>query len=169
MDYSRTREFGRSVDILGTKEEVDFSVEPAEKNPAVSQMLTSIFGPSPRLMHVEEFLGLTLMNINALWHPFITYARFRDWDGVTPFTEIPLFYEGLDPEGAELISQASDEVLAIKRAVQAYAPHMKLEAVVSGVEWITRAYGSQVYLVVQSCMQTHFISHITFLLVRLAH
>jgi hypothetical protein len=59
------------------------------------------------------------MNGNSNWHPAIMWGKFRDWDGSTPFDEIPLFYEGVDEwTGNTLMMGIGDEMMEIGAALE---------------------------------------------------
>ena len=56
------------------------------------------------------------MNPNAYAHPSIMCAQWEGWDG-TPVREPPLFYTGLSELAADILSNASDEVLHLSKVV----------------------------------------------------
>lgn len=59
----------------------------------------------PLLKASGNYMAPTLMNINAYFHPAIVYKEFEDWDGSTPYPEVPLFYEGVTEAGGELLQK----------------------------------------------------------------
>ena len=109
------------------------------------------FKPSPNM------LSLTLMNINSVWHPCITYGRFHSWDGKTPFKSPPPFYEGVDDFTADTLNSVSDEVQSVKESLLKDRPHLDLTVVRHVSEWILRAYGSQIVdkTSLQTCINTN--------------
>mmetsp|Transcript_25398 Transcript_25398/g.82139 ORF Transcript_25398/g.82139 Transcript_25398/m.82139 type:complete len:408 (-) Transcript_25398:953-2176(-) len=139
----RIVDFGKRVDVLGTKKEVDVAVSPVHRTEATLEALQDLLGPEPRLCAVGSFLSVTLMNINQIWHPTISYGRFKDWDG-TPFEAPPPFYEGVDDFTAKMLTAMSDEILHVKRVVNDKYPDVDLGGVVHVREWITRAYGDDI-------------------------
>lgn len=56
------------------------------------------------------------MNPNAYAHPSIMCAQWEEWDG-TPVSEAPLFYTGMSELAADILSNASDEVLQLSKVV----------------------------------------------------
>ena len=66
--------------------------------PRALEILQAVVGHIPRLRLASGFLGVTLMNINSLWHPTLMYHRWKDWDGEETFESPPLFYEGAGDE-----------------------------------------------------------------------
>lgn len=69
-----------------------------------------------------------------------TTQHYTDWDGITPFTSAPPFYEGVDDFTAHTLDQVSQEILAIKAALLEHHPHLNLDAVRHVREWIMDAY-----------------------------
>ena len=140
----RTVEFGKKVEILGTKKEIDVAVSPASKSRPTLELLQTLLGKEPKLVSVGSFLSITLMNINMIWHPTISYGRYRLWDNETPFEKPPPFYEGVDAFTADLLSQMSDEMLRVKEVINASYPDVDLAGVMHVTDWINRAYGEDV-------------------------
>jgi len=140
----RIVDFGKRVEILGTKKEVDVAVSPAAESATTLATLQSFFGEEPRLVPVGSFLSITLMNINMIWHPTISYGQYRDWDGQSTFQTPPPFYEGVDRVTGDLLSAVSDEMLRVKAVVRARYPDVDLSGVVHVKDWICRAYGDDI-------------------------
>ncbi len=112
---ARLTEYGKSADILGTKESVDLAVSPPRLGQQVASVLANLMGgPHPALNLVPSILALTLSSINSVWHPTIIWGRFRDWDFKTPFDTLPMFYEEVDDETGDMLTAVSDEVLVNK-------------------------------------------------------
>eukprot|EP00049_Salpingoeca_infusionum_P003309 m.65442 g.65442 ORF g.65442 m.65442 type:complete len:420 (+) comp12056_c0_seq4:339-1598(+) len=135
---------GQVVEVLGTKKEVDMCVEPTSRSEEIRDVCQELIGPTPSLHLTGSFLGLTLMNINSVWHPTITFGRFRGWDGVTPFEEPPLFYEGVDDFTADMLCNISTEIQEVKHKINEEYPDIDLSAVVHVTDWIKRAYQGQI-------------------------
>jgi NAD/NADP octopine/nopaline dehydrogenase, alpha-helical domain len=136
----RLSEYGSAVEILGTKKEVDISVTPASDGTRAAAVLQNLISyPYPHLTFIPCMLSLTLSNINSVWHPTITYGAFRNWDFKTPFAERPLFYEGVDEFTGDKLSAVSNEILEIKKVLEA-----RFGADLTGVrhvkEWMSRSY-----------------------------
>ena len=92
---------GAVAEVLGTKDKVDAAVAvfpgtsrnlDAYAEPAL-QMLQIAVGPVPALRLASGFLGITLSNINAFWHPTLLWHKWRDWDGTPVEGPPPLLYE----------------------------------------------------------------------------
>ena len=84
------------------------------------------------------------MNINAIWHPTITYGQYRNWDGGPVPAPGPLFYEGVDSFTADLLSSMSDEVLLVKEWIMQQYPSLDLFGIRHVRDWMTRAYGEDI-------------------------
>lgn len=143
----RIVEYGKSVEVLGTKKEIDVVITEGSGRSAesVRQMLQQLVGSAPDLKLACNFLAVTLMNINSVWHPTISYAYYsKHWDGKTPFDEPPLFYYGADAYTGEKLSNVSDEVLEVKRVLQEKYPGLDLSSLHHVREWMLRSYGDDI-------------------------
>jgi hypothetical protein len=108
----RVREYGRVVDVLGVKQSIDIASRPAAHvgliAPVLEHMLRMPVGS------VGSMLALTLANTGQIIHPGIMYDLFYRWDGVpVGADEIPLFYQGLSEEGAQVLEGLSQDIQAI--------------------------------------------------------
>jgi hypothetical protein len=139
----RIQEWGRSVLVLGSKDEVALAAKPADAGDEVAAKMTELLGI--RFQALPNFLALTLANVGQLIHPGIMYGLFHDWDG-RPFGEdqVPLFYEGVDEEAAALLQAMSDEVQAVRAGLLARTPGLNLDGVLSLHQWLMRSYGDAI-------------------------
>ena len=141
---ARLSEYGKSVDILGTKFDVDVAVTPSSMGAEVVKVVQKLMANDlPRLHLIKSMLVVTLMNINQVWHPTITWGRYRDWDWKTPFDEPPLFYEGVDEVTGEMLSKISDEILEVKKFLETKY-NMDLTGLRHVKDWMVRAYGNDI-------------------------
>ncbi len=94
----------------------------------------------------QSMLELSLANTGQLIHPGIMYSVFGDRLGeVFPSeNEVPLFYASVDEEAAKVLSRMSDEVIAIKEAVEERLPGLKVPGVVHLSRWLDAAYGEEI-------------------------
>jgi hypothetical protein len=142
----RIMEYGQSVEVLGTKKEIDVvitaktgaSIEP------VHQLLQKLVGRLPKMTPACNFLAVTLMNINSVWHPTISFGFYHSHDSTTPFDEPPLFYQGADEYTGEKLSKVSDEVLELKRVLMEKYPGLDLSSCHHVREWMIRSYGDDI-------------------------
>ena len=74
-------EYGKSVEVLGTMKEIEVIVSPMHgttKDGFVTEVLHKLIGKLPVFDPADNFLSVTLMNINSVWHPTISYGFYRD-------------------------------------------------------------------------------------------
>lgn len=143
----RIMEYGKSVEVLGTKKEVEVIVSPkygTTKAGFVTEVLHRLIGRLPAFDPADNFLAVTLMNINSVWHPTISYGFYRNKDITKPFDEPPLFYYGADEYTGDKLAKVSDEVMELKRVLLEKYPTLHLDALHHVSEWMTRSYGDDI-------------------------
>ena len=140
------QEYGKSVEVLGTKKEIDVVITEGNITSAesVRQHLQKLIGHLPELKLACNFLAVTLMNINSVWHPTISFSHYRNWDGKTPFDEPPLFYYGADEYTGDKLAKVSDEVLEVRRVLEEKYPKIDLTSLHHVREWMLRSYGDDI-------------------------
>jgi hypothetical protein len=134
----RIQEYGQQVHILGVKRAVDAASRPAGRVGQIAPLLARMLG-----LHVDPaagFLALTLANTGQLIHPGIMYGLFAHWDGA-PLSGAPLFYQGLDEEGARVLADLNDDVQAIRAELERA---LDLSAVRPLKDWLMHAYGGAI-------------------------
>jgi NAD/NADP octopine/nopaline dehydrogenase, alpha-helical domain len=134
----RIEEYGRRVHVLGVKNTVDAASRPAARIGQIAPLLEQMVGLP--IGAAGSLLALTLANTGQLIHPGIMYGLFANWDGL-PFDRAPLFYQGLDEEGAKVLSGLSDDVQAIRARLVGM---LDLSAVRPLQDWLLRAYGEAI-------------------------
>ncbi len=136
----RIQEFGQVVHILGAKRVVDVASRPAAGIGDIGPLLQRMLGLPTE--GAASLLALTLANTGQIIHPGIMHGLFSGWNGQTfAAQEIPLFYQGLSPEGADLLARLSDDVQTIRAVLE---PGLNLRAVRPLQEWIVRSYGQDI-------------------------
>lgn len=142
----RIVEYGKSVEVLGTKKEVDVVIAPkqGESVDTALKVLQGLVGRLPVMKAACNFLAVTLMNINSIWHPTISYGYYRNKDVTKPFDEPPLFYQGADEYTGEMLGKISDEVLELKRVLVEKYPGLDLSSLRHVREWMIRSYGDDI-------------------------
>lgn len=139
----RIAEFGKKVEILGDKDSISSSFNPGTRDPACPDavsMMQALLGEFPVIDLADNYLEVNLFTIV---HPPILYGQWKDWDG-KPVAEKPLFYQGLNELGANMLSKVSDELLAIGAAIQAKAPHLDMSGVLHIFDWYKKAYPNDI-------------------------
>lgn len=142
----RIVEYGKSVEVLGTKKEIDVVITPPSGQTIDStlSLLQKIVGVAPKMVPACNFLAVTLMNINSVWHPTISYGYYRDKDINALMDEAPLFYQGADEYTGEKLALVSDEVLELKRVLLEKYPGLDLSSLHHVREWMLRSYGDDI-------------------------
>ncbi|KAL3913689.1 MAG: hypothetical protein SGILL_006388 [Bacillariaceae sp.] len=138
--------FGKVVQILGTKKDIDMSVHPGALCWKVRDLLQTMIGPYP-VIHTSptnNMLGDSLMNPNAIAHPTILYGLLRNWDGKTPFKKPPLFYQAVDDFTSETMVAVSEEILEVKEAILERYPNVDLSEVRSIHDMFEEAYSDDI-------------------------
>ena len=137
----RVQAYGRQVVILGTKGHVDLAAFPPALAGEIGATLQAPLGVP--LSPVASFLALTLADVGQLIHPGIMYGLFHEWSGEAYETP-PLFYQGVTVATADLLQAMSDEVQAVRGALQARWPELDLSAVRPLEDWLRRAYAQDI-------------------------
>ena len=142
----RIIEYGKVVEVLGTKKEIDVVITPKVGGSIepVLETLQKIVGRLPKMVPACNFLAVTLMNINSVWHPTISYGFYRNRDVTKPMDEPPLFYQGADEYTGEKLDKVSNEVLELKRVLLEKYPSLDLKDVHHVRDWMLRSYGDDI-------------------------
>ena len=111
---------------------------------SVTDILHRLVGSLPVFVPASNFLAVTLMNINSVWHPTISYGFYRNRDVTEPFDEPPLFYQGADEYTGEKLGLVSDEVLEIKRVLLKRYPTLNLDSLHHVSHWMLTSYGDDI-------------------------
>jgi hypothetical protein len=137
----RIREYGRIVQVLGVKKTVDVACRPASRLGSVASELEQMLGVP--IGDAGSMLALTLANTGQIIHPGIMYDLFAQWDGQTfENGRIPLFYQGLSEEGAQILGELSQEIQRICTRL-ANSP-LDLSGVHDLKTWLVRSYGDAI-------------------------
>ncbi len=141
---ARISEFGKLVDVPGTKLTLEAAVTPAHMGEVVMKTVEKLMaGPLPKLPLIPSMLAITLMNPNQTTHPTVTWGQYRNWDGKTPFDKPPLFYEGVTEEMGDMMSSISDEVLEVKKYLESRFK-VDLTGVIHDRDWMIMTYGDDI-------------------------
>jgi len=139
----RITNYGRTVDILGTKTEAAFVVSPAEESSDFAKLLSSLL--SLKLVEVDSFLTLTLANTGQLIHPGIMYGLTLDKESKSySQNEIPLFYQGVDRFTAAVLQSMSDEIQLVASEIANRNPDFKSNEVLPLYDWLLRSYPNHI-------------------------
>ena len=98
----------------------------------------------PKYQPLSNFIPTSLMSINSLVHPVISYSHFRNWDGKTPFKERVKFYEKIDEFCGEMKEKQSEDILEIKRCFLEKCPELDLSGVYHMKEWYLKNHNTTI-------------------------
>lgn len=112
----RILDYGSCVELIGHKRQIKVATEPHDKATEVARLLTDLIGVT-EVGPLPHFLSVTLTPGNQVIHPTIMYGLFHDY--CEPMATPPLFYQNTDDFTADVMTQTSNEVLAIASAVSA--------------------------------------------------
>jgi len=112
---------------------------PTDMSPVFFRELEDLF--DLKIERLKSVLTLTLANVGQIFHPGIMYGLFRNNPAVT-FTEaeIPLFYENVDEETANILSGMSDEIRAVAYALSQVNPEVESDKVLHVKDWLMDSY-----------------------------
>lgn len=152
----RTREYASQVEILGTKEMVGLAAYPQEATLELSELLTCLL--NVKMESIPNMLTLTLSNIGQIVHPGIMYGLFKGKEGRTyRKEEIPLFYQGVTKEIAQILAQMSDEIMSLRGELQKKFKNIDLTKVLSLKDWLIASYKNSIIddHTLESCFVTN--------------
>ncbi len=140
----RINEFGKKIDIKGTKGCVQVASVPPVKAGEIAAVLSPLL--KIPFAVVDSMLILSLGNIGQIVHPGIMYGLFRDNPDVT-FREggIPHFYQSVNDDIAALLSAMSQEILKVAQALEEQSQGIfKASRVLSLEQWLLISYGNSI-------------------------
>eukprot|EP00756_Hemistasia_phaeocysticola_P007007 Hpha_TRINITY_DN14086_c0_g1::TRINITY_DN14086_c0_g1_i1::g.43990::m.43990 len=155
----RITDFGYEVQVLGAKPFMDFTARPVERTTEVAELITRLIRVK-QIPHPTGFLGFGMSNMCMVLHPAIMHDVFHTWDGSTPYDTPPLFYQGLSEAGAKSMHRLSDEVMAVRGAIEREFPSANLSVVHHVKQWTIRAYGK--YITDKTNLYTQFRSNTAY-------
>lgn len=152
----RILEFGRKVQILGIKETLAVCVISGTGKYVLPPLdyAQKILGPKPLLKMAHNYIAVNLMATPV--HPPILYVKWKNWDG-KPLSEMPLFYQGVEDEEANILTLASDEVIATAKAIEEKYSYLDMSEVITILDWYRIYYSEQISdnSSLKMCMQTN--------------
>jgi len=108
----RIREYACKVEILGEKNLVGLAAFPHETTFELANFLTHLFNLT--ITPLPNMLTLSLANIGQIVHPGIMYGLFKGNETKRyKKKEIPLFYQGVTKEIAQILEEMSKEILIL--------------------------------------------------------
>lgn len=157
----RISKYGQEVDVMGTKDEVCYTLLERSKSSKTggsldsANMLQKLLGAKPVMSRVTNILKYTFLCRPTL-HPPIMYAKWRDWDG-QPLQAPPLFYQGVEENSVKYLNGVTDEMRDIAMKLASLFPNMDFSNVSSMQQWLIDHYHDQIRNKesLLSCLQTN--------------
>eukprot|EP01104_Vermistella_antarctica_P010690 TRINITY_DN2867_c0_g1_i3.p1 TRINITY_DN2867_c0_g1~~TRINITY_DN2867_c0_g1_i3.p1 ORF type:complete len:460 (-),score=88.88 TRINITY_DN2867_c0_g1_i3:190-1569(-) len=109
--------YGRTVEMVGFKEQVKLASIPASKSEEMATLFSDLLGYI-KVAPLGHYMNVSLTPANQVIHPCIMYGLFHDTADEDTFDSPPLFYQKCDSFTAERLTQVSDEVQLIANAAQ---------------------------------------------------
>jgi len=140
----RAKDWGRTTEVLGTKETVGAAVMPPVGVAAEQEFhkLQMLLGEQPRIIPCPNVMSISLGSPGQVVHPGITYSRWRSWDG-KPLDKKPLFYHGADDFCASIVAGICDDIQAICKKLRKLDGKFDTSQVKTIHEFYTTAYSTQ--------------------------
>ncbi len=138
----RIVEYGRRVRVLGVKELVGLAAAPSNRSGEMSALLGWML--EVNFIPYANPLAVSLGNIGQVIHPGIMYGLLKDYNGdVWQEDEIPLFYQGVTDEIADIMSQMSDEIVRVANELSVRFG-IDLHEVETVEKWLLRSYSQSI-------------------------
>lgn len=135
----RIKNFGSEIYISGRKSRIQAASLPGDISPIYFYLLEKLL--ELKIERIEHITTLTLANVGQIFHPGIMYGTFKDNPKVT-FEEdnIPMFYQGISEEIAQLLSDISCEIQNIAKKLNETNENIEHEKVFHVKDWLLSSY-----------------------------
>ncbi len=138
----RIVEYGREVKVLGTKESIGLATIQPESAAEISKLLSKYL--KVNFVPMVNSLAVSLGNVGQVIHPGIMYGLLKDYDGaIWSEDEIPLFYQGVTEEIAELMIGLSEEIVQTAKLLS-QEHNVDLKEVLTVRQWLMRSYAATI-------------------------
>lgn len=107
---ARVKEYGKSANLLGYKEEVKIATENIADKEEFRALIERLF-MTPTVL-LNNFYEASLTNSNPILHTGRLYSMWRDWDG-KPYDKNIYFYKEWTDKASEIIIAMDNEFLAL--------------------------------------------------------
>jgi hypothetical protein len=111
----RITEQGREVTILGIVPRLAVAATPRQKGTELIGLVAAALSLPVDLL--DNFLCATLAPSPSIFHPARLFSLLSDWDGCTPFKDVPLFYEDWDDTASDIYLRCDGDLQAVCRAL----------------------------------------------------
>lgn len=104
---SRTVDYGKEADLLGSKKSLSLCVENGNGN-AIRMTIENLLNTPVKLL--GNFYEASLSNSNPLLHPARLYTMWKDWSPSVRYERIPPFYAEWDDAASQLLIDMDNEL-----------------------------------------------------------
>ena len=154
---TRIVEFGKTVEILGTKASLMGSLIHGDVKPLHDPMksMQKVVGKHPVLKKTHNYIEPYLLT-KSIVHPPIMYAKWKDWNG-KPLDEAPLFYQAVDETATKYLSGVADELIETAKAFQSQSPKLQMPHMIHITHWYRKDYANDIKdkTNLMTCLQTN--------------
>lgn len=112
---ARIKEVGKSVYMLGRKEQVFLSSVPFEYMEKTKGLIEYFL--EMQCVVLPNYLNITLTPSNPILHTTRLYSMFKNWNPDIVYPSNLLFYENWDNQSSEILLRCDEEVQKLCRAI----------------------------------------------------
>jgi ketopantoate reductase len=140
----RIEEFGKKVNIIGRKIEIQVGSLPATISSVLLYEIEKLL--DIKFSIVKSMLTLTLGNVGQIIHPGIMYGIFGENSDIKfEENDIPLFYQSVDENIAKILKTMSNEIQdTTNKLYENNNEVVDPSEVLTIDEWILQSYGDQI-------------------------
>lgn len=135
---ARIKEVGKSVYMLGRKDQVFLSSVPFEYTDKAKRLIEYFL--EMQCVVLPNYLNITLTPSNPILHTTRLYSMFKNWNPDVVYPSDLLFYESWDNQSSEILLKCDEEVQKLCRAIPLdlnEVKSLKAHYEVDGVESMT--------------------------------
>jgi hypothetical protein len=135
----RIKTFGSEINMSGIKNRIQAASMPSDISPVFIYELEQLLGL--KIDKLKNIVTLTLANVGQIFHPGIMYGIFKNNPEATFKEEdIPLFYQNVNEEIANILSSMSEEIRSIAYELSKVNEDIECEKVLHIRDWLLSAY-----------------------------
>ena len=140
---TRIKKFGSEIFIFARKESILAASMPGDISDVFFSQMEQLL--LMKIIRAKHIFTISLANVGQILHPTITYSVFKnDPKKVYTLDNLPLFYGGINEEGAERLSRVSDEIREIAVAAAKINPDIEVDRVLHLRDWLNLSYSNQI-------------------------
>lgn len=135
----RIKTFGSEINISGVKNRIQAAAMPGDMSPVFLYELEQLL--DLKIDRLKSIFTLTLANVGQIFHPGIMYGIFKNNPKATFKEEdIPLFYQSVDEEIADILSNMSEEIRSVARELSKVNEDIECDKVLHIRDWLIGSY-----------------------------